>query len=665
MKRTLFFVMLGTIVAAGITFFIIQKSPQAQPPAAAKPALPPLPQAPRLRLTVGASTPVAQGVLNADGGVVQDKRATAPNEGLRLTAPAGAYATPVNLEISCAESSVAGDFPARLASPLITVEGAETPARKPLIVTVPVKLKPGEFAMGFYYDRASGELGAMPLISCKPTEVTVATRHFSSFLILSIVASELLGDCDSGYRRGVDDWGFKNWGSYPCPHGFCEGMSLSSIWYFVEKRHKGADPLNGLYDNDGGGRPKTPDVFHDDALAIRLVTAVQRDSSLLTDLASMLIDLALTYSPLPYDTYNAVALAIKVTGKPQMIGLLALPAKGHAIVAYRANGGVISLADPNDPEHDSFLKFDGKSFAPYTSDATTYTIFTHAGLEALVGWHQVAARWKELEAGTIGKDIFAAYTIYVVDEEGNRIPFGDRCQIKGRTARFEVQSIAGQMTCIAVGSTGKPLEKTNGQYTLPAGENAVGLAVDFKGWAGFERGMIVCADTPTRPQTITVTIRPDGSLMVDGQVVDAAALAGKLRGATAVKINGGLETRYAHVVPALTACASAGLGEVTLETEFDQRVQINLPTVDGIRGDPDELLIRSAGDGARVTCRGKVSESRDVGNAAAAVLPIPPEVRETIVVRPEGTIALLHVVSSCRACRWAGYRVVTLAPAPR
>ena len=62
---------------------------------------------------------------------------------------------------------------------------------------------------------------------------------------------------DSGFRPGVDDWQFTNYGSYVAPTGHCEGQSVSAIWYYVNQRlGGGASPLYGLYDDNGGNRPR-------------------------------------------------------------------------------------------------------------------------------------------------------------------------------------------------------------------------------------------------------------------------------------------------------------------------------------------------------------------------------------------------------------------------
>jgi len=41
-----------------------------------------------------------------------------------------------------------------------------------------------------------------------------------------------LKDIDSGFRPGIDDWEFTNYGSYITPDGECEGQSLTALWYY-------------------------------------------------------------------------------------------------------------------------------------------------------------------------------------------------------------------------------------------------------------------------------------------------------------------------------------------------------------------------------------------------------------------------------------------------
>ena len=145
-----------------------------------------------------------------------------------------------------------------------------------MFIRVPVNVPTGDFAMGFYYDATTKQLEGMPLLSSDTDSITVGAMHFSDFFISMISKTLLSKDIDSGFRPGIDDWEFTNYGSYITPEGECEGQSLTALWYY-DTQPDGQDLcLYGRYDNNGN-QPATPDFWQDDSSGYRFVSVAQAD----------------------------------------------------------------------------------------------------------------------------------------------------------------------------------------------------------------------------------------------------------------------------------------------------------------------------------------------------------------------------------------------------
>ena len=165
-------------------------------------------------------------------------------------------------------------------SDLIVVDNGGAYAATPMTVSVPVTIPDGTFAMGFYL-LDDGSLEPMPLVDESPTTATVMTRHFSSFFIAAITDAALtaaVGDgIGTGFHPGEDDFQTPNYGSYLAPGGHCGGQALAMMWYFEERRSKGALQLWGLH--DANGRGGTLGLWEDDSNVYRLASTVHEDYS--------------------------------------------------------------------------------------------------------------------------------------------------------------------------------------------------------------------------------------------------------------------------------------------------------------------------------------------------------------------------------------------------
>jgi hypothetical protein len=287
-----------------------------------------------------------------------------PLNGMLIQIPPNSYSKTTPFKVSSAPITGNTFKNVNPISPLITIDNGGGYAEELMTVKVPVQIPPGYFAMGFYYDKKLGRLEGMPLIEETPTSVTIGTRHFCDFFISMIEEKLLLGKVDSGFKPGVDDWQFRNRGSYIAPNGHCAGQSITSMWYYCTKPDGATAHLYNRYDNYGHGKP-TPDFWKDDSYAYRLCSVIH---------TSIKFDEAIRkYAKDPKSvpdelTLKAFAYAMKATGEPQYVGIWSNAGGGHAMVVYRVdneNHGALWVADPNYPSEDSrLIEYNNGKFTP-------------------------------------------------------------------------------------------------------------------------------------------------------------------------------------------------------------------------------------------------------------------------------------------------------------
>jgi hypothetical protein len=310
-------------------------------------------------------------------------------------------------------------------------------APTPVTIKIPATIPADSFAMGFFYDAATGHLEGMPLLAEDATSLTVATEHFSGYFGSLVKRALLRTAIDSGFRPGKDNWQFENDGSYLYPNGICAGIVLTEAWYYIERRMKGdGSPLYGLFDNNGA--QKTPDLWQDDSKGYRLASVAHAHYDANTG-PGTIDKFFKSWRGLGFDTlqYNAFRYAIAVTGEPQLVSLSdAQDQNGHAMLVYRVAPSGLFVADPNYPTGWRLIPFDSQSgkFGTYVSAAnsrdiaaglgTTYVNFVYKAKTALVGWATLGADWAAFDAGTIGDSLFPAYRLEAragQDAEGNDI----------------------------------------------------------------------------------------------------------------------------------------------------------------------------------------------------------------------------------------------------
>ncbi len=384
-------------------------------------------------LTLGDSSPVQAISVGADGASTTVSASGQPWDGLKIDIPAGAWpGATLQLSAQPITSSSFGDLVTPI-SPLYTISGAEGMAPLPVTLKIPAVIPDDSFAMGFFYDDA-GRLEGMPLLAEDGTSVTVATQHFSSWFASLVKKARLPATIDSGFRPGVDDWQFANYGSFIAKNGHCAGQVLTEAWYYIERRLKeGASPLYGLFDNNGS--EKTPSLWQDDSDGYRLASVAHGQYQAYTQSGadtSKLDDFFYSWRGLGFDAlqYDAFRYSIAVTGEPQLVSIGdAQDSHLHAILAYRVAPSGIFVADPNFPAAWRLIPFNATSgkFGTYSSgasataiaqgDEVSYTNFAYKAKTAMVDWSTLAADWAAFDAGTIGNGVFPDYKVMAYDEE--------------------------------------------------------------------------------------------------------------------------------------------------------------------------------------------------------------------------------------------------------
>jgi hypothetical protein len=336
-------------------------------------------------------------------------------------------------------------------TPLIHVECDGGVSNHPILLKIPVKITAGRFQMPFLFDKSTGKLTPMMIQEIGTNYVLVSTRYFSptgqlsktgnihtityaDFAVSDIDEAKLAAQniIDSGYRPGTDDWEFINWGSYIAPGGHCAGQSITSMWYYIEKKMNGAFSLYHQLDTYNDlAHPDT--LWQDNPKGYRFASSIQGDFNCddwLEDIGAQ--------SKHPDITFKAFAYSVLISKEPQLVFIAHTTPDtvGHAMVVYKIDysGKKLYVADPNYPNNrtvngtisERVINYTGSQLGPYTSGATAAnlgTVFNQIGFypkSCYIKWSQITQRWQDLLNGTIGDDKFPHYTL-ILDSIGGNI----------------------------------------------------------------------------------------------------------------------------------------------------------------------------------------------------------------------------------------------------
>ncbi|MFH1330023.1 MAG: hypothetical protein ABIJ48_05140 [Actinomycetota bacterium] len=476
---------------------------------------------------LGPETPVGAQTVGPAGGVIVGA------DGLTITVPAGAHAgdTPYRVTSRVINSH---DLPAGVdaVSPLYRVENGAGLSERDIEVDVPISIPSGEFAMGFFYDSATGGFEGMPIVGIDSDSVTLATRHFSEFVIMwheGMMIGQLPAPViDTGFRPGVDDWQFPNYGSAAEPGGHCSGQSLSAMWYFLEQKAAGQPALYGRFDNtdaDPFNRswPQTGDLWQDDRDGYRLASAVQAQYEGIAfevyEGPMQELSRSLHYSGHDAVTFSAFGFAMWLTKEPQWVGIhrwvddngdkawtIADWGGGHAMVVYGATADGLYVADPNYPRAFRTIPWDPATtlqpepwmtsstvlgppepgvLGPYVTltvvgvPPTSFNIIGYYEKSALVAWTGLAGEWAKFVDGTVGDDIFPSFTLKALfkDDDGNQQERGFRGNLTVALDEIELSLEMGDSgDCQPPVAPLGPAQPCGARVTIYDGATAVGTA---------------------------------------------------------------------------------------------------------------------------------------------------------------------------------------------
>jgi hypothetical protein len=382
-------------------------------------------------ITLGPATPLTTQTIPPSGGVI-----AIPN-GPILTVSSDAYTQPTTFNITSTEITAHNLGPLfHPASPLISIDNGHGYANDPIILKIPITLAKDEFALGFFYDRKTGRLEGIPLVAEDARSITILTRHFSDIVISKAKKAEVINalPVDSGYLPGADDWQFTNFGSWLAPAGHCAGQSITSLWYFLEKKKAaGERALYGRYDNNDYGMG-TIDLQHDDSWGYRFASVVQSE----LDWNSLSRRIVRKFNGFNSGlTWLAFAYAIHLTGEPQYIEIWGQSTDkagktteaGHAMVVYKADATGLYIADPNyHGNGNRKITLAAGQLQPYNSglnkaeidkgNGMSFPVLLYIGKTAIADWPNVATRYAEIATAKIGNDKFPKWKVSYLVKDG-------------------------------------------------------------------------------------------------------------------------------------------------------------------------------------------------------------------------------------------------------
>ena len=482
------------------------------------------------RLELGPAEFMGEGTVGPGGGEVLG------SDGLRISVSPGAYDRDVPYRIE-RKPVIRSTFPDWIqpVSPLYVVSNGGESAFRPITVEVPIAIPADGFAMGLFYDEETGRIEAMPLVDIDERSVTVASAHFSSFVVVLLPGwdpgNPAVGTVDTGFRPGVDDWPFVNYGSYVAPAGHCGGQSMSVMWYFIEKRLNGAAALYDAYDNNGAAA--TPAFWQDDSEGYRLASAVQED--LATGWVDPVLQGYLVHIPRNDLQYTAFMAAMAITGQPQFVGIWnSQTGAGHHMVVYGGDPTGLLVADPNYPAQVRKIPWDSVTgrLGPYDSAANAaapgivFDEIGFLGLDALVNWSAIANHWAALETQTAGDGVFPGYTLLIPDPTGAAwSPLGPAASPAAErfTVTAQMPGIPWRLTVYGPSGPVAGQQEQPVDIDLPSGTHDVGVLIEAvppgaTSWSYIDYVDVVVTTggvTPTAQPTVPST---DPNLDLDPQV---------------------------------------------------------------------------------------------------------------------------------------------------
>lgn len=437
-----------------------------------------------MKLRVGRSIAVGSYAVPVGGRSVVVDAPSSRVHGLELRVPAAAHAEARDYAVSYADiPSHALGAGVRVITPMIQIRNGGGYADEVIAIRIPCTIARDEFAMGFFFNERTGAIEGLLLLEEDSTGITVGTRHFGpsavsgtqglrgsdggagsdgfrsgaggappsvtdwtgaigNMFVASVKTSFLsqTQTVSTGYAVKQDDWEFPNYGSFISSGGHCAGQSITSMWYYYEKKLPGAAPLYHRYDRINREKDS---LWCDNPRGYKLASVIQED----LNWDGWLRDRLKTLGDSAYHTlgYKALLAAMLLTGEPQYLRVSGKDG-GHAIVAFKVNttDSTVTVADPNFPGQERSVVLRDGYFQPYNSmlnaadaDNIVFTEIGYMAKTSMIDWNKIAPRWAEFEAGTIGTvapNTFPTVELRTLDN----IPLANGMKVFGDTLAIAV-----------------------------------------------------------------------------------------------------------------------------------------------------------------------------------------------------------------------------------
>lgn len=413
-------------------------------------------------MVITAPIEIANTSIGINGGTIKVTKPNTPVDGLNIIVPANSFSTVQNFKVSYAEikSHQLGQYFNPI-SPMFTIACDGGYSNELISVTIPIKIPEGHFPIGFYFDETTGKLEGIPVENYTSNAITLLTRHFlpgsslhstentqksgnvepvkaANVIICSMSESVLKGHpiISSGFKPGVDDWEFVNYGSYVAPKGHCAGQNFAAMWYYFEKKPTEGNLFNKFSDN--------ANLWQDNSKGYRFCSVIQQDinwDGIINTLSFKFITLN---QDLDKYKLNLIAGAMLITGEPQAISIKRLTGTatdgtpeyaGHALICYQVSviDGKLYISDPNTPGTGQTITYTNNKFNPYMAKANgnasedSYPYIGYIAKTALIEWNKIGKRYNEVinnTIGTVAPNIFPSYQIWVKDGTGYELKDG-------------------------------------------------------------------------------------------------------------------------------------------------------------------------------------------------------------------------------------------------
>jgi len=467
--------------------------------------------------SVGESVEIASQTISTSGGTISINKTDDPLDGLTVEIPEGAYESPVTFTISESPiSKVKAKDGAGVLSPLISIENGREYSNELIKVKMPLMVPDDCFAMAFFYDSETGEYEGLPTFPEDDNSLTFATTHFSDVAFFYIPISVLDGfNWKTGFEPGSDDWNLMNRGSYLTPDGYCRGMTLTSLYYYLYQKPTTNDKL-WKDDNENGLGPenKTPDFWRDDKWAIQLCSVAnafkmtEEGFSRTQDYVSWIereMDRSITFAE---QEFYSIAFALWLDREPQLVSVRA-GTKGHSLVCYGISNNSLFIADPNYPgNQDRKIVYDvsSRQFALYNSAESVadleagkginFDVILYSGATCFYNLSTIGSLWTLYQSHAF-HDYFPNYGILVTeyDVDGNEGSSYELHPTGGLTTNAKWLKFAIYAPFEARASVYRFEDRANAlspdRVELSLGDNLLGIYVEGEneglwGWAGFD-----------------------------------------------------------------------------------------------------------------------------------------------------------------------------------